>query len=939
MRMFTKLKRKKLGACGAILSALCTTLVFGTTVGAQQAEARSVTYNLDIPSQSLNDALQALALSSQHKLLYSSELVDGKTSPAIKGRFTTEQAVKALLAGTKLSYEVTSDGLVLIRAAGESASSKSSTGGPISMATGPVGSSIHVAQADSSTSQSQSAADNQQGPKDEKDRSLESKDSKETQIQEVIVTGSHIHGVPQDSSQVIVYDRAAIEQSGAVTLEDFSRQMPENFSSVSTVNNISSGINGTGRNEGATNNYQGAGFNLHGLGAAATLTLINGHRIAAAGGNGEFVDISLIPVSAIERIEVLPDGASAIYGADAVAGVVNIILRSNYNGAETSVRASGATEGGDHQATVSQVLGRTWTGGDVLMAYEFNRQDGLRADQRDFIPINFGGGLGATLLYPEQTRNSVMLTGQEALGTGFSLSGDAMYSERRYTQDTIQPFASSSTTYQGTPKEYGVTLDLDHAFLKTWHADLSPSFYRTDQPVDLNLSDAGFVLTQSNSTRIDLAQIHVHADGAIASLPGGSVKAAVGSEFRRERLVYEEIDDGVPAPSASSDLARSIASEFAELQVPIVGQGNERTGLRRLEISLAGRYDHYSSGGGAATPRVGLLWSPNTDLVLHGSYAGAFVAPRLDQLQVLNPQYYALPLPDPTAASGSTDTLYRYGGNPSLQPERSKTFTFSADEKFSDIPGLSLTATYFNTVFKNQILVPPELNQSDILHDPTLQPYVNLSPNPVDIAQLFNSGQVVDYTGPPALGAAGVQATLDAREANVASSRQSGLDFSTAYSRDTVVGSMAASISGTYLIRYETQNTSTVPIAVLLNQLGEPVNIRANAVFSWSVQGLSTALSVHYVNHYDNPVFTPAESISSWTTADLHVAYEFAGRTDPILRGFALALDVRNLFDRVPPVINLPSNFLDFNLGFDGANADPLGRVITLQLRKRWGDK
>ena len=91
-------------------------LLLGTTIAARPAEAHSVKYDLDIPSQNLNDALQAFALASHHKLLYSSELVDGKRSPALKGKFTTEEAIKGLLTDTHLGYEVTSDGLVLIRA-------------------------------------------------------------------------------------------------------------------------------------------------------------------------------------------------------------------------------------------------------------------------------------------------------------------------------------------------------------------------------------------------------------------------------------------------------------------------------------------------------------------------------------------------------------------------------------------------------------------------------------------------------------------------------------------------------------------------------------------------------------------------------------------------------------------------------------------------------
>jgi len=102
----------------SVLAALCTTPFLGIAFAAPPAQARSVTYDLDIPAQSLKDSLQALAFASHHKLLYSSELVEGKRSPALKGQFTTEQAVKALLSGTKLSYEITSDGLVLIRASG-----------------------------------------------------------------------------------------------------------------------------------------------------------------------------------------------------------------------------------------------------------------------------------------------------------------------------------------------------------------------------------------------------------------------------------------------------------------------------------------------------------------------------------------------------------------------------------------------------------------------------------------------------------------------------------------------------------------------------------------------------------------------------------------------------------------------------------------------------
>ena len=105
-----------------LLSALYSTCFLSVTFVVSSADARSVTYNLDIPSQSLKDALEAFALASHHKLLYSAGLVDGKVSPGLKGQYTAEQALTILVSGTNLDREVTSDGVVLIRAAGRPSS-------------------------------------------------------------------------------------------------------------------------------------------------------------------------------------------------------------------------------------------------------------------------------------------------------------------------------------------------------------------------------------------------------------------------------------------------------------------------------------------------------------------------------------------------------------------------------------------------------------------------------------------------------------------------------------------------------------------------------------------------------------------------------------------------------------------------------------------------
>src|SRR5207244_3794125 len=94
------------------------------------------------------------------------------------------------------------------------------------------------------------------------------------------------------------------------------------------------------------------------------------------------VDISAIPLTAIDRIEILPDGASAIYGSDAVSGVVNFILKAHFNGNETLLQYGGATWGNLSERRVGQTLGRSWEDGSVIGVLEYYHKDPLLAQDR-----------------------------------------------------------------------------------------------------------------------------------------------------------------------------------------------------------------------------------------------------------------------------------------------------------------------------------------------------------------------------------------------------------------------------------------------------------------------------------------------------------------------------------------------------------------------------
>ena len=152
-------------------------------------------------------------------------------------------------------------------------------------------------------------------------------------VEKIEVTGSNIKRVDAEGpAPVQIITREQIDRSGSSTVAEVLRNLPAN--STASFDETFTGSFARGS----------AGVSLRGLGQKSTLTLINGRRMAvyafAQNLQDSFVDLNSIPLAAIERIEVLKDGASAIYGSDAIAGVVNIILRKDYRGLEATSAAA-----------------------------------------------------------------------------------------------------------------------------------------------------------------------------------------------------------------------------------------------------------------------------------------------------------------------------------------------------------------------------------------------------------------------------------------------------------------------------------------------------------------------------------------------------------------------------------------------------------------------
>ena len=153
---------------------------------------------------------------------------------------------------------------------------------------------------------------------------------------ELVVTGTLIRGIAPVGAPVISLNTQAIAKTGLLDTASVLKTVPQ----ISYLG-ISESTTGTTANGNGTNTTAGTGVNIRGMGQQATLTLINGHRGAPGGQFGNYFEPSNVPTIALSGIEILTDGASAIYGSDAMAGVVNLILRKNFNGLEApSVRIS-----------------------------------------------------------------------------------------------------------------------------------------------------------------------------------------------------------------------------------------------------------------------------------------------------------------------------------------------------------------------------------------------------------------------------------------------------------------------------------------------------------------------------------------------------------------------------------------------------------------------
>ena len=869
------LKRRLLSA-----TASCLALAAASSAWAQEHE-------FNIPAQGLDSALTQYSEQSDQQVLYASAVVEGREAPAVIGTYTEEEALDLLL-DDELTYMQGAGDAIIIRTA---------------------------------ASEQVETIDN-----DDDNNNGDYEDDSDLETDEVIVTGTNIRGVKNPTVPVLQFDKEDIDLSGAATLDDFLRTIPQNFASETQLTAESGNPFDSGRNR-----TQGTSVDLRGLGAGSTLTLLNGRRMTASGETSN-VDINVLPLGIIERVDVLTDGATAVYGSDAVGGVINFVTRKDYEGFDINARYGTVTEGSKEDFGVGGAGGFNWGSGGIFAGVDYQETKPLLISERDFVDLTITPQPESTF-GSDTERFSVAGGIAQEFGARVRFGVDVLFTDSQSeAPDLGNPSAASlseqSALFINSRLEYDVTERITAAFYMDYGRN------RADRTVLDSLTDVALTGQQFDN---DLFVYEGRLSGELFNVPGGAVSFSLGGLYREEDFKTLALAGGDPLVEGT----RNIKAGYGELLVPIIGGESQLAFIQRLELSLAGRYEDYSDFGDSFDPKIGVYWEVNDALSLRASYAEAFRAP--DLFSINNEQIFAIsvfPAFFFTAIAPEEiifDTpfpayifLRPSGGNPDLQPERAKTWSAGFTYKPDFIDGLSLQGNYFNINYTNRLESPGILLP---IQDPNFTQLVNIPPDPAEVQDIFDRATAGEITllnffnfSPDE-----VQVLYAPSFVNIAERDVSGFDINLNYTMETELGQFSLGANASYLIDYVGRAIDGAPSSEQVNILYRPVDFRMRGNLSWSNNGFTAFTAINYIDGYrDNIDGSIANGIDAWTTVDLSLAYDTGERFDNLLLdGVRIGFSVTNLFDNDPPFVTTP-----FGLNYDSANANPFGRQINFTIAK-----
>lgn len=833
-------------------------------------------------------------------------------------------------------------------------------------------------------------------------------------VDDIIVTGTSIRGVPPVGSNLIGVTRIDIERLGAANTPDILASVPQ-LNSFNTAPVAASGGFGT------------FAPGMRGLPSSATLPLMNGHRLVSAAANDTAPDYPLIPGLAMERVEVVADGASSIYGSDAVAGVVNFITRRRVDGIEAS--ANYGVGDSYYQGHFGVLAGKTFDRGSALIAYQYTQNDSITGGDRDYRTQDFTkqGGLDARAvncatpnvlydtsnyavyhsapdfvagtknycdngavvdLYPSTELHSLFASGEYSISEKIRLWGEALYADRYDEMRVGLPVQSvAMTAYNPFFKEpaggtanvalvlfrpdkivgadhfinwddkqvFNSSVGVDFQLPREFELTLGGTFGWTDNQAYIPaintaaMAAAGLAFTPETAldpfgngtseatkkailsnaaTDVGITQtmdmLSARLSGPLFELPGGTMKVAVGAEYRYETFEQRGVVGASPVPEK---LDRDITSFYGEVFVPLVSEANAMPLIQQLSLSVSGRYDNYSDFGETSNPKVGVNWTPVDGLDLRASYGQSFRAPGMRQIGATVGAYYldaatsVVGANDPMRGPNQVATIYLLGGNKNLQPEEAETWSLGADWTPAFAPNFKASVTYYNIEYFNTIGTP---SAAMVFTDPTFSKVISRDPTAAELQALLAGHVNVNV---PSSIPAEVN-FLDLRLNNFGMRSTDGLDMFFRYNWPTELGLIYADLSANYILNYDVKQTqnSAVVDSLVLGIPQSTARFTLGADFGqWNIAGFVNFRD-EYTNNYATPTGVAQYTSSPYTTVDLRVSWTLpeTGWTN----GMTASLQVNDLLNEEPP-------YFPATDGIGGAY-NPIGRFVALNLRKKF---
>ena len=459
-------------------------------------------------------------------------------------------------------------------------------------------------------------------------------------------------------------------------------------------------------------------------------------------------------------------------------------------------------------------------------------------------------------------------------------------------------------------------------------------------------------------------------DGGLFDLPAGRLKVALGGEFYYgiQKLQNDANRPPDPGPVITADArARTTRKQYAafvETYIPAIGREMEVPLIQELTFSAALRYDHYSDFGDTTNGKLSATWEVNDDLQFRGSWGTSFRAPGLPEINggVFSLGIGSIGQPGPGVTgidvqpNGQANVLNFLGNNPNLKAETGKNWQVGVDFTPQSVPGLRLSATYYNLSYKNKMGgsgVPFAIFTGGPFATPALLAQYSAYVIPVRNTNITASGCTLDPKLEPythylyAVNAGfnprdycNINVVVDGRSISAANTFQDGLDVTASYIAQAKIGTFNFNLSASKVFSNTQRLVDGAPLISVLDTIANPVSMRARGSVGFMSGPFSATLMGSYVGPYtnDKPIsiqgVTQAVSrVGAWTTFDLNLSVSFPKDEErySFMQGTRLGVTVTNLFESQPPMVQ---STMSGNSSIDLFTHNAMGRFFQIQLTK-----